>query len=370
MIIGIPKEIKDEEYRVSALPSTVEQLVKNGHTVLFEKTAAEGIGISSDEYKNAGAEIVETGKEVWERSEMIYKVKEPLLEEYKYFRENLIIFCYLHLAANENLVKALVESKTVGIAYETVEKNGALPLLKPMSVIGGSMGIFNGLKYLEKTHGGKGKMISGMPGVAPGHVVVIGAGVAGQGAIRTAVGLGARVTALDVSFDTLLDIQNIYGGAVETMYSNPANVMKSVKDADIVVSTVLIPGYRAINVVTEEMVKQMEPGSVIVDVSIDQGGAVETMDHATTHSDPVYIKHGIIHYAVANIPGTVAETASVALSNETTRYAIEIANKGWQQAALDNYSIKSGINTAEGYVTYKAVAESVGYDYKKIEDII
>lgn len=370
MIIGIPKEIKEEEYRVAAIPSTVHQLVEAGHTVLIEKGAGLGVGAEDSDYIENGAEIIDSAKELWEKSEMIYKVKEPIKSEYEYFREGLIVFCYLHIAANEELTNALVENKVIGIAYETVEVNGGLPLLKPMSEIGGIMGVMEGTNLLKKTHGGKGKILQGMPGVPPCHVVVIGAGIAGRGAIRTAVGIGARVTAINRGTEKLSELQDIYGPRLETLTSNPHNIEQALKTADLVIGAVLVTGAKAPKVVTEEIVKSMTPGSVIVDISVDQGGCIETIDRYTTHSNPSYEKHGVIHYAVPNIPGTVSETASVALSNETISYCLEIANKGWKKAALECDAIKKGVNTANGHITYKAVAESFDKEYVEVDEFL
>lgn len=370
MIIGIPKEMKEEEYRVAATPAVVGQLVDAGHIVLVESKAGAGIGRPDEEYINFGGKIVPTAKELWEKSQLIYKVKEPIESEYKYLREGLIVFCYLHIAANEALLNALLEKKTVGIAYETVEVNGLLPLLKPMSEIGGIMGVMEGTNLLKNTNGGKGKILQGMPGVPPCHVVVIGAGIAGRGAIRTAVGIGARVTAINRGTQKLSQLQDIYGPRLETLTSNPHNIAKAIKTADLVIGAVLHHGARAPKVVTEEMVKEMSPGSVIVDISVDQGGCVETIDRTTTHSNPAYEKHKVIHYAVPNIPGSVAKTASVALSNETIAYALEIANKGWKKAAKENQALAKGINTADGKIIYKAVAEAFNREYTNIEELL
>lgn len=369
MIIGIPKEIKEEEYRVAAIPSTIAQLVNSGHHVLVEKGAGIEAGFSDEEYIENGGEIVNFPNDLWDRSDLIYKVKEPTESEYKYFREGLIIFCYLHIAANEILTNALVENKVVAIAYETIEVNGNLPLLKPMSEIGGIMGVMEGTNLLKKTHGGKGKILQGMPGVPPCHVVVIGAGTAGRGAIRTAVGIGARVTAINRGTEKLSDLQDIYGPRLETLSSSPHNIEMALKTADLVIGAVLVPGAKTPKVVTEEMVKNMGAGTVIVDISVDQGGCIETIDRYTSHSNPSYEKYGVIHYAVPNIPGTVSETASVALSNETIRYCLEIANSGWKEASRNNESVKKGINTAKGKITYKAVAESFNKEYTPLEEL-
>lgn len=370
MIIGIPTEIKGEEFRVAATPSTVFQMVQAGNTVLVQSGAGKGISATDEDYINSGAKVLDSAKEIWEKSEMIYKVKEPGEEEYKYFREGLIIFCYLHIANNEPLLDALLEHKVVGIAYETIEVDRSLPLLKPMSEIGGCMAIVEGSNLLKHSQGGKGRLLQGVPGVPPAHVVVIGSGTAGRGAIRTAVGIGARVTAIDRNIEKLEALQDIYGPRLETQYSSPYNISKAVKTADLVVGAVLVTGARTPKVVTEEMVKEMEPGSVIVDIAVDQGGCVETIDRYTTHSDPVYIKHGVLHYAVPNIPGTVAMTATTALSNATSRYAIEIAERGWIEASRKNEAIKKGINTAFGEITYKGVADSFSREYVDIDKIL
>lgn len=372
MIIGVPKEIKDEEYRVAVTPSTAKQIVEAGNTLYIEKDAGLGIGATDESYKKSGAKIIEDPEELWKKSEFIFKVKEPLEEEYKYLREGLIVFCYLHMAANKSLVDAFIDNKVTGLAYETIQIGKTLPLLKPMSEIGGCMAVVEGSNLLKHASGGKGKMLQGVPGVPPGHVVVIGAGTAGRGAIRTAVGIGARVTAIDRNIDKLSELQDIYGPRLETQFSNSYNIARSVKTADIVVGAVLVTGARTPKVVSEEMVKTMEKGSVIVDIAVDQGGCVETIDRFTTHSDPVYIKHDILHYAVPNIPGTVAETATTALSNATSSYMIEISKLGLKEAAKKNDAIKKGINTMDGKITYKAVADAFDRekDYKNIEEML
>lgn len=370
MIIGIPKEIKDQEFRVAATPSAVMQMISAGHTVLVGTNAGAGIGRSDEDYEVAGAEIIHDPAELWGRADLIYKVKEPIASEYKYLTRGQMIFSYLHIAADEPLLNALVDSGAVGIAYETIEEFGNLPLLKPMSEIGGCMGVIEGANLLQTANGGKGKMLQGLPGVPPGHVVVIGVGVAGTGAIRTAVGVGARVTAIGRNVTRLAQLQDIFGPRLETVYSNPYNIAKAVKSADVVIGAVLVTGARAPKLVTEAMVKEMQPGSVIVDISVDQGGCVETIDRVTTHSDPTYVKHGVVHYAVANIPGTVSRTASLALSNVTTSYLLEIAEKGWELAATENPGIAKGINTALGKITFKAVADAFGREYTNIYDMI
>lgn len=371
MIIGVPKEIKDQESRVSCTPASVNELVQAGHTVYVETKAGEGSGFTDQEYIESGATVLDSAADVWAKAEMIYKVKEPIASEYKYFREGLIIYTYLHLAADAPLTKELVDKKCIGIAFETVQVGRALPLLKPMSEVAGRMAVQEGAKFLTKPQGGKGVLLQGVPGVAPAYVVVIGAGVVGTASTRIAVGMGARVTVLDVNVDRLGEMCDIFGDTIETLYSNPYNIAKCVKEADMVVSTILIPGHKAPKLVTEEMVKSMEPGSVIVDVAIDQGGSTElTAGRPTTHTDPVFVEHDVVHYSVANIPGAVAKTATFALSNATTRYGKMIADLGWKEACKRAPELKPGVNTAEGFVTYQPVAEDLGYTHKDIEELL
>ena len=371
MIIGIPKEIKEQEDRVALTPAGVDGFVRNGHKVLVEKGAGMGAGFPDEAYSELGAEMIDEAAKVWEQAEMIMKVKEPLESEYKYFKEDLIIFTYLHLAAEEKLTKALMDAKTVAIAYETVElPNRALPLLAPMSEVAGRMAVQEGAVYLEKTYGGKGLLVDGVPGVAPAHIVVVGAGNVGTGAIRRAIGLGARVTVLDVNVPRLTYLGEVFMGRIETLYSNNYNITQAVKTADLVVGAVLIPGAKAPKLITQEIIKQMEPGSVIVDVAIDQGGSVETIKHATSHAEPTFVMHDVIHYAVPNIPGAVPQTSTLALTNVTLGYAIKLANKGWKQALKDDPALAKGVNTAKGHVTYKAVAEALDYEYKELSSLI
>lgn len=371
MIIGVPTEIKDQESRVAATPAGVNTFVEAGHTVYVQKGAGLASGFTDEEYKEAGAKLLDDAADVWGKSEMIYKVKEPIPSEYKYFREDMIIYTYLHLAADPELTKNLIEKKCVGIAYETVQVGRSLPLLKPMSQVAGRMSVQEGARFLTKPNGGKGVLIQGVPGVAPANVVVIGAGTVGTAATRIAVGMGGRVTVLDVNIDRLGELIDIFGNDIETLYSNPFNIANAVKDADLVISTVLIPGHKAPKLVTEEMVKSMEPGSVIVDVAIDQGGSTElTENRPTTHTDPVFVEHDVIHYAVANIPGAVAKTSTSALSNSTTGYGTLIADLGWKEACKKAPELVPGVNTAEGYVTYEPVAEDLGYDYKPLEELL
>lgn len=370
MIIGVPKEIKNNENRVGLTPAGVTAFKNNGHDVWIETNAGMGSGFTDGDYQAAGAKIVLTAKEAWS-ADMVIKVKEPLPEEYGFFREGLILYTYLHLAPEPELTKALVDKKVVSIAYETIQlDNGSLPLLTPMSEVAGRMSIQIGAQFLEKSKGGKGVLLGGVPGVAPAEVVIIGGGIVGTNAAKMAIGLGASVTLLDISADRLRQLDDMFQGRLKTLMSNSYNIAQAVKKADLLVGAVLIPGARAPRLVTEEMVKSMEPGSVIVDVAIDQGGSIETIDRITTHSNPTYVKHGVVHYAVANMPGAVARTSTFALTNVTVPYGVQIANKGWMQASLDNKALAKGINVVDGKVTFKAVAEAHGYTHVPIETIL
>ncbi|SFH64996.1 alanine dehydrogenase [Pisciglobus halotolerans] len=363
MMIGIPKEIKNSEKRVAIAPSGVKSLVAGGHTVLVERGAGETAGFMDDAYQEAGAKIVSNPAEIWS-AEMVIKVKEPLPEEYGYFYDGLILFTYLHLAPNKELTEELMKTGVVAIGYETmVGQDGGLPLLTPMSQVAGRMAVQIGAEFLENTHGGKGILLGGTPGVAAGKVVIIGGGVSGTNAAKMAVGLGADVTILDNNPTRLAELSDIFRNTARTLMSNPFNIEEELKTADLVIGAVLIPGAKAPQLVKEEMVKQMEPGSVIVDIAVDQGGIVETADHVSTLDDPTYTRHGVIHYAVANIPGAVAKTSTQALTNVTIPYALEIANKGYIQAAKDNSTIYTGINTMKGQVTQKEVAHSLDKEY-------
>lgn len=363
MIVGIPREIKNNENRVAITPAGVVHLRNSGHTVFVEKGAGLGSSFTDEEYTDAGAEIVEEASDLWADSDMVMKVKEPLPSEYEYFREGLILFTYLHLAAEPELAQALIDNKVTAIAYETVTSRGKLPLLTPMSEVAGRMATQIGSQYLEKSYGGKGVLLGGIPGVARGNVVVIGGGVVGTNAAKIAIGLGAHVTILDLNPERLRELDDQFGGDIQTLMSNPMNIAEVVQEADLVIGAVLIPGAKAPKIVTEDMVKSMKEGSVIVDVAIDQGGNFETVDHITTHDDPIYEKHGVLHYAVANIPGAVPRTATVGLTNVTIPYAVEIANKGVVQAVKENHSIEEGVNTTHGHLTYEAVANSLDIDY-------
>lgn len=370
MRIGVPKEIKNNENRVAMTPAGVLTLKSAGHEVLIETGAGLGSGFEDADYIEAGAEIVHTAAEAW-AAEMVLKVKEPASSEYQYFREGLILFAYLHLAPELELTKALMEKKVIGLAYETVQlPNGALPLLTPMSEVAGRMATQIGAQYLEKTKGGKGILLSGVPGVSRGKVTIIGGGQAGTNAARVAIGIGAQVTILDLSVDRLHQLDELFGNDIQTLVSNPYNIAEAVKDADLVIGCVLIPGARAPKLVSEEMVKSMKPGSVLIDIAIDQGGIFETSDRVTTHDDPIYVKHGIVHYAVANMPGAVPQTSTIALTNMTVPYALQIANKGFKQACLENNALQKGINTLDGVVTYKAVADAQDLDYTPVEEVL
>ncbi|MGQ8922963.1 alanine dehydrogenase [Bacillus halotolerans] len=366
MIIGVPKEIKNNENRVALTPGGVSQLVSNGHRVLVESGAGLGSGFENEAYESAGAEIIADPKQVWD-AEMVMKVKEPLPEEYAYFRKGLVLFTYLHLAAEPELAQALKDKGVTAIAYETVSEGRTLPLLTPMSEVAGRMAAQIGAQFLEKPKGGKGILLAGVPGVARGKVTIIGGGVVGTNAAKMAVGLGADVTIIDLNADRLRQLDDIFGHQIKTLISNPVNIADSVAEADLLICAVLIPGAKAPTLVTEEMVKQMKLGSVIVDVAIDQGGIVETVDHITTHDQPTYEKHGVVHYAVANMPGAVPRTSTIALTNVTVPYALQIANKGAAQALADNAALRAGLNTANGHVTYEAVAKDLGYEYVPAE---
>lgn len=369
MIIGIPKEIKAFENRVAAVPSDVADFISNGHEVYVETGAGIGSGFTDEEYADAGAEIKETAAEVW-KAKMVIKVKEPLAEEYDYFYDSQILFTYLHLANDKKLTEALIEKNVSAVGYETISVKGALPLLKPMSEVAGRFAIQAGAEFLQNKYGGSGILLSGVPGVQRGRVVVIGGGIVGLNAARIAVGLGAHVTILDVDAGRLAQIDDLYGSQMDTVMSNSYNIAEAVKDADIVVGSVLIPGAKAPILVTEEMIKSMKPGSVIVDVAIDQGGNFETSTHATTHDDPIYKVHDVIHYTVANIPGAVPRTSTVALTNVTMPYALQIANKGLEKAFLNNQAIMRGINVYKGLVTNEGVATALDLRYTNMYNLI
>ncbi|NGY87611.1 alanine dehydrogenase [Bacillus megaterium] len=367
MIIGVPKEIKNNENRVAITPAGVASFVGTGHRVLIENEAGIGSNFTNEDYVKAGAEIVETATDVWAQAEMVMKVKEPLASEYGYFRPGLILFTYLHLAAEPALAKALKDSGVTAIAYETVAVNRTLPLLTPMSEVAGRMAAQIGAQFLQKSNGGKGILLAGVPGVSRGKVTIIGGGGVGTNAAKIAIGLGADVTIIDLSPERLRQLDDIFGNQINTLVSNPYNIADAVAESDLVIGAVLIPGAKAPKLVTEEMVKTMKPGSVIVDVAIDQGGIVETIDHITTHDQPTYEKHGVVHYAVANMPGAVPRTSTIALTNVTVPYALQIASKGVHKAIAQNEALKLGVNVANGAITYQAVAHDLGYDYVSVD---
>jgi alanine dehydrogenase len=367
MKVGILKEIKAEENRVSMTPAGVEVMHHNGHEILVEKAAGSGSGFEDQAYIKAGAEIVDTPAEIFKQADMVMHVKEPLPAEYDLIREDQIVFTYLHLAAAEELTQALVKSKSINIAYETIQKkDGSLPLLTPMSEVAGRMAIQQGAKYLEMAQGGHGVLLGGVPGVDPGNVVVIGGGIVGINAAKMACGLGAKVYLLDMNLDRLRYLSDVMPANCFMLFSSPATVRDLIKRADVVVGAVLIPGAKAPKLISREMLKMMKPGSVLVDVAIDQGGCFET-SKATTHSNPIYTVDGVVHYCVANMPGAVPKTSTLALTNATLPYAVEIANKGWQKAMQENEEIKLGANVLKGQITYKAVAEAFNLDYSPVE---
>lgn len=370
MKIGVPKEIKNNENRVAITPAGVVALVNAGHQVYIEKDAGAGSSFTNDSYLAAGAAIVESAADVWAGAEMILKVKEPIKSEYQYFRQGLILFTYLHLAADSELTQALKDSGVLAIAYETVAVGNTLPLLTPMSEVAGRMSAQIGAQFLEKPKGGKGILLSGVPGVKRGRVTIIGGGVVGTNAAKIAIGLGADVTIIDLSPDRLRQLDDIFGNQITTLISNPFNVAQAVAESDLVIGAVLIPGAKAPKLVTEEMVKSMSAGSVIVDVAIDQGGIFETVDAITTHDNPTYVKHGVVHYAVANMPGAVPQTSTIALTNVTVPYALQIANFGAVQAIRDNLALAKGVNVANGEITFEAVARDLGYKYVSVEDAL
>ncbi|WP_018085782.1 alanine dehydrogenase [Desulfurispora thermophila] len=371
MIIGVPKEIKSNENRVAITPAGVQAMVKAGHKVVIENNAGVGSGISNEDYIAAGAEILATPAEVFAAADMIMKVKEPLPPEYGLFKEGQVLFTYLHLAPEPELTRALLDKKVVGIAYETIQlPNGSLPLLTPMSEVAGRMAVQIGAQFLEKHNGGLGILLGGVPGVPPAKVTIIGGGVVGTNAAKIALGMGADVTILDLNANRLRYLDDIFGSRIKTLMSNSYNIAAAVKEADLLIGAVLIPGARAPKLVTEEMVKQMKPGSVIVDVAIDQGGSIETVDRVTTHAEPTYIKHGVVHYSVANMPGAVARTSTFALTNVTLPYALKLANKGYRAAIKEDAALAKGVNVIDGKVTYRAVAESLGLPFTPLSQVL
>lgn len=363
MIIGVPKEIKDHEARVATIPGGVEALVRAGHQVLIEKDAGAGSGIRDEQYAERGARIVSTAAEIYEQAEMIIKVKEPQPQEYAMLRNGQILFTYLHLAAEEKLTRLLLEREVTGIAYETVQlPNGSLPLLTPMSEVAGRMSVQNGAHLLEYGQGGRGVLLSGVPGVLPASVVILGGGVVGANAAYIALGIGARVTVIDINIERLRNLSQTMHGNLATVASNVRNIAEAVKRAEIVIGAVLVTGAKAPVLVSEEMVASMAPGSVIVDVAVDQGGCIETI-HPTSHSQPTYKMHGVLHYAVPNMPGAVPRTSTFALSNVTLPYVQKLADLGVTEALRRDPALRLGLNTYRGHITYQAVATTFGLEY-------
>ena len=370
MLVGVPKEIKNNEYRVGLTPASVRELTVHGHEVMVQAGAGVAIGLSDAQYQAAGAQMAAGPEDIFARADMIVKVKEPQPAECRMLRAGQVLYTYLHLAPDPQQTKALVESGAVCIAYETITgPGGGLPLLAPMSEVAGRMSIQAGAHYLEIAHGGRGLLLGGVPGVAPGHVAVIGAGVGGTHALQMAVGLGARVTVLDKNVDRLRQLDLVFGNRINTSYSNAHSIEEAVLDADLVIGGVLVPGAAAPKLVTRSHIARMKKGAVVVDVAIDQGGCFET-SHATTHADPVYSVDGVIHYCVANMPGAVARTSTFALNNATIAHAIALATKGWKAAMKDDVHLRRGLNVCEGHVTYEAVAQDLGYPYVPAETLL
>lgn len=366
MKIGVPKEIKNNENRVGLVPGGVQILAQNGHEILVEQGAGLGSGISDQDFEKAGAKILPSASEVFQKAEMIIKVKEPVRADLDLLREGQILYTYLHLAPELELTKELMEKQITAIAYETIQlEDGSLPLLAPMSEVAGRMATQIGARYLQKDQRGKGILLSGVPGVRRAKACIIGAGTAGTNAAMIAIGMGAQVTLLDINMNRLQYLDEIFGNAITTLYSNPLNIANTVKEADLLISTVLVPGARAPKLVTKEMIEAMEKGSVVIDVAIDQGGCIETI-HPTSHSDPTYIEKGIIHYGVTNMPGAVAQTSAYALTNRTLKYAIKLANLGFKEAVKDR-ALYKGVNVYNGKVAYKQVADDLGLPFAAVK---
>ncbi|SEC38370.1 alanine dehydrogenase [Terriglobus roseus] len=370
MIVGVPKEVKDHESRVGVTPAGVHALVGAGHTVLVQTGAGDLSAFTDDEYQAAGAEIVGGAYDVWRLADMVVKVKEPVEKEYQYFRPGLLLFTYLHLAPLPGLTEALLEKKVTGIAYETVrDRAGSLPLLTPMSEVAGRLSVQVGAEYLQKKNGGRGLLLGGVPGVPPGNVVIIGGGIVGINAAKMALGLGAKVTIVDLSLNRLRDLDDIFNGRVFTLASNPYNIARAAAEADLLIGGVLIPGAAAPKLVTAAMVSKMKPGAVVVDVAIDQGGCIETA-RPTTHTDPSYVVDGVVHYCVTNMPAAVPNTSTLALTNATFPYVMKLAESGADAAIKADEGIAEGVNTYNGTLTYKAVAESQGKDWQPVAELV
>ncbi len=366
MIIGVPKEIKNNENRVGMTPAGVAELVKRGHTVYVQQTAGSNSGFADEDYVNVGAQMLPTIEEVYAAAEMIVKVKEPIAPEYKLIRRGQVVFTYFHFAADRALTEAMIESGGICIAYETVElPDRSLPLLVPMSEVAGRMSVQEGARFLEKPQGGKGKLLGGVPGVRPARVLILGGGIVGCNAAQMAAGMGAEVMITDINLARLRYLSEVLPKNVKTLYSSTHNIRMELPTVDLVIGSVLIPGDKAPHLITRDMLPLMKPGTVLVDVAIDQGGCFET-SHPTTHSDPTYVVDGIVHYAVANIPGAVPFTSTMALTNATLPYTVALANKGWQKACQDDRALALGVNVAEGKVVYKAVADVFGLPYEEL----
>lgn len=370
MIIGVPKEIKNNENRVAVTPAGIAEFKKNNHTIYVQSTAGEGSGFNDEDYINAGASILNTIEEIYSIAEMIIKVKEPIESEYSLIKPNQLLFTYFHFASYEPLTHAMIKSNAVCLAYETVEKaDRSLPLLVPMSEVAGRMSVQEGAKYLEKPMGGKGILLGGVPGVKPANVIVLGGGIVGTQAAKIAAGLGARVTIMDISLPRLRQLDDIMPANVDTVYSNEYNIREAIRKADLIIGAVLIPGAKAPHLITRDMLKSIPNGAVMVDVAVDQGGCFETTK-PTTHAEPTYVVDGVIHYSVANMPGAVPYTSTLALTNATLPYAIQLANKGWKQACSDNAELKSGLNIIKGNVVYKAVSEAFDLPLASVDEFL
>lgn len=370
MIIGVPKEIKPSENRVALTPAGAHELVKRGHTVYIQSTAGEGSGFSDEEYITAGAKLQPTIEATYDIAEMIIKVKEPIQQEYNLIKKDQLVFTYFHFASYEPLTHAMIKSEAVCLAYETVElSDRSLPLLVPMSEVAGRMAIQEGAKYLEKPMKGRGILLGGVPGVPPAKVMILGGGIVGTQAAKMAAGLGANVTILDINLNRLRQLDDIMAANVNTVYSNSYNIRSLIKDHDLIVGAVLIPGAKAPNLITRDMLKEMRPGTVLVDVAVDQGGCIETCK-PTTHEDPVFVIDDVVHYCVANMPGAVPYTSTIALTNATLPYAIQLADKGWKKACNENIPLRKGLNVVGGKVVYKGVADAFGLPYQEVDTIL
>lgn len=369
MLIGVPKEIKTHENRVALLPGGVTKMIRNGHEVLVEKGAGKGSGFPDEEYEKAGAQIIDDVEKLWDKAEMIMKVKEPIEVEYDRMKEGQIIFTYFHFAASRELTEAVIDSKCIAIAYETVEKDdGSLPLLIPMSEVAGRMASQEGAKYLEKAQGGRGILLGGIPGVKPANVLVIGGGIVGVNAAKIAAGMGANTTIMDISMPRLRYLDDVMSRNVDTMFSSEANIKSMLPDVDMVIGAVLKPGAKAPHLITREMLGDMQKGAVLVDVAIDQGGCFET-SKPTTHDHPIYEVDGIVHYCVSNMPGAVPYTSTLGLTNVTLPYAVDIANKGWKKALENDEELKKGLNIVDGEIVYRDVADAFDMEFSDIENV-